>query len=357
MAVSPTTKLWMRHEARPDERRAPIVPADARALVDHGVQVTVEASPTRCFGTAEYADAGCAIRPAGSWTGAGRDHYVVGLKELPREATPLTQRHIYFAHAYKGQIGSRALLARFALGEGSLLDLEHLVDDSGRRLAAFGYWAGYVGAALGVLQLRGQLRGSLQPLSKASLDRALTRGRSADTPRALVIGALGRCGRGARAALHTAGVSPTCWDVAETRSLDRAQLLDHDLLVNAVLTPRPVPPFLTTADVADPARRLRVVADVTCDVTSDCNVLPIYDDATDWERPVRRIRGGERPLDLIAIDNLPSLLPVEASVDFSAQLLAQLLRLGTAAASPWERCLAAFHEACDAAVLELGSPR
>jgi saccharopine dehydrogenase (NAD+, L-lysine-forming) len=356
VAVRTTTKLWMRHEVRRDEHRAVIVPADARALIAHGAEITVEDSPTRCFAAAEYVDAGCAVGPAGSWTGASRDCYVIGLKELPRGAARLTQRHIFFGHAYKGQVGGRELLQRFATAEGSLLDLEHLVDDRGRRLAAFGYWAGYVGAALGVLQLRGRLCAPLRPLSKEALDRALTRTLGADVPRVLVIGALGRCGLGARAALQTAGISPTCWDAADTPSLDRAKLLDHDLLVNAVVTLQPVRPFLTTADVADPVRRLRVIADVTCDVTSDCNVLPIYDDTTDWEQPVRRIRGGEQPLDIIAIDNLPSLLPVEASVDFSAQLLPHLLQLGTAT-SPWLRCLEAFHDACDAAALQMGSPR
>ena len=54
------------------------------------------------------------------------------------------------------------------------------------------------------------------------------------------------------------------------------------------------------------------------------NVLPVYDTTTTWHDPVRRLRE-EPPLDLIAIDNLPSLLPREASTDFSAALLPQLL--------------------------------
>lgn len=74
-------------------------------------------------------------------------------------------------------------------------------------------------------------------------------------------------------------------------------------------------------------------------------MLPIYDTTTDWTHPARRIR--ERPaLDLIAIDNLPSLLPLEASVDFSAALLPQLLEFGVG--GPWGRCLDRFHEACRA---------
>jgi saccharopine dehydrogenase (NAD+, L-lysine-forming) len=336
----------MRSEARPTERRAPIVPDDAGRLTGQGFAVTVEESPQRAFPLADYAAAGCRTAPEGSWVDAATDQYVVGLKELPDLPAALAHRHVYFGHAYKGQQGACQLLRRFAAGGGTLLDLEALVDDDGRRLAAFGFWAGYVGAALAVLQLRGRLAVPLQPLSQAALDSALRGTRDGDPPRVLVIGALGRSGRGARSALAVAGIEPTCWDVDETRNLDRAALLDHDILVNTVLTTSLASPFLSHADLDDPARRLSLVSDVTCDVTSDCNALPIYDSTTSWQQPVRRLRAGPRPLDIIAIDNLPSLLPAEASADFSAQLAPQLMTLGSAAPA-WQRCLRAFHQACN----------
>ncbi|MFI6252321.1 saccharopine dehydrogenase [Streptomyces sp. NPDC051016] len=336
--MSDAPRLWMRHESRSSERRAPLTPEDAAVLVAHGVPVTVEESPQRVFPLGDYRAAGCATAPAGSWTGAPADAYVLGLKELPDAPARLTHRHIFFGHAYKGQSGAAELLGRFAAGGGSLLDLEYLTDEDGRRLAAFGYWAGYVGAALAVLHRRGRLAAPLVPLGRAELDAALRDSRTDDGLRALVTGALGRCGRGARDAFATAGIGPTCWDLAETRDLDRAALLDHDILVNAVLTSRPVPPFLTAGHLDTPGRRLSVVGDVTCDVTSDCNVLPFNDRITTWEQPVRRLPG----LDVIAIDNLPSLLPAEAGRSFSADLLPHLLDLGS---PPWERCLRTFHAA------------
>lgn len=280
--------LWIRHETRSTERRAPLVPADAGRLVEHGVRVTVEESAQRVHPVEEYAAAGCDTAPAGSWTTAPAAAYVLGLKELPDVPLEVTHRHIYFGHAYKGQSGSAELLARFAAGGGALLDLEYLADASGRRLAAFGYWAGYVGAALAVLHSRGRLRTPLVPLAKAELDQALREPSAGEPPTALVIGALGRCGVGATDALRTAGLTPTGWDVEETRELDRSALLDHDLLLNTVLTARPVPPFLRPEDLDDPRRRLRLVCDVTCDVNSGINVLPVYGTVTDWQQPVRR---------------------------------------------------------------------
>lgn len=360
-------RLWMRHEVRSTERRAPIVPEDAARLIDQGIRLTVEESPQRVFPIQEYADAGCRIAPAGGWTQAPGDQIVVGLKELPELPAELANRHVFFGHAYKGQEGAADLLTRFAAGGGALLDIEYLVGDDGRRLAAFGYWAGYVGAALAVLRHRGALSAPLVPRSKDALDEELRRGADADAdrpdgpPRALVIGALGRCGQGARDALAVAGLTPTCWDLAETRDLDRAALLGHDILVNAVLSTRPIPPFLTLADLDDPRRALSVVADVTCDVGSECNVLPIYRQVTSWQEPVERLRAaGHSPgrgpaLDLIAIDNLPSLLPKESSIAFSAELTPHLATLGGDAAA-WQRCLHTFHESCRAADIEAARP-
>ncbi|MET9608544.1 saccharopine dehydrogenase [Streptomyces sp. NPDC006512] len=353
--MSDTIHLWMRHEARLTERRAPLTPEDAGRLVAEGIRITVEESDQRAFPLAAYTAAGCATAPTASWDAeAPDDAYVLGLKELPAgPGTPaLRHRHIYFGHAYKGQSGARELLSRFTAGGGALLDMEYLTDEAGRRVAAFGYWAGYVGAALAVLHHRGTLTTPLRPTDRAALDALLAAGAGTATATgsatALVIGALGRSGRGACDALTRAGLEPTRWDLAETREIDRGALLAHDLMVNTVLTTTPVPPFLTKADLDDPARRLSLVSDVTCDVTSDCNVLPVYDETTTWTEPVRTLRTGPNSLDLIAIDNLPSLLPVEASTAFSAELAPQLLRLAAPADGVWERALHTYRTAVEA---------
>ncbi|MGW3306712.1 saccharopine dehydrogenase [Streptomyces sp. NPDC001073] len=332
-------QLWLRHEVRTTERRTPVVPSDARRLVEHGVTLTVEESPQRIFPIEDYEAIGARVAPAGSWASAPEGTVILGLKELPDDPAELTHRHIFFGHAYKGQPGASDLLGRFAAGGGALLDLEYLVDDKGRRLAAFGFWAGYLGAALAVLQHRGRLVAPLTPTSKEELDSTLQPADGDQEFSALVIGALGRSGRGARVAFSTAGIDPTCWDLAETQNLDRPALLAHDVLVNCVLATTPVPPFLRAPDLDDPTRRLRTVSDVTCDVGSPLNVLPVYDRTTEWDAPVRQLHD-RPPLDLIAIDNLPSLLPKESSTDFSAALLPHLLDFGRAEA--WRRDLDLF---------------
>ncbi|HEV7647698.1 MAG TPA: saccharopine dehydrogenase [Actinophytocola sp.] len=337
------TSVWLRAETRPTERRAPLVPDDARRLVAAGVPVTVEDSPRRCFPIGEYEIAGCDVAEEGAWVGAPTDAIVLGLKELPDSPATLRHTHVFFGHAFKRQPGAARLLRRFRDGGGTLLDLEYLVDAEGRRLAAFGYWAGYLGAALAVLHVSGTLTAPLTGFNRDELDAALARVAGTTGLATLVTGALGRSGRGARDALAVAGVVPTCWDLDETRDLDKGALLAHDVLVNAVLASGPTQPFVDKDDVADPARRLTTIADVSCDVGGAYNVLPIYDSTTSWTQPVRRL-WDIPPLDLIAIDNLPSLLAVEASTDFSAQL-APLLPSTGQQGSAWDAALASFRSA------------
>ncbi len=335
-------RIWLRREDAPNEQRTPLTPTDATALIAEGIAITVEDSELRIFPTEEYAAAGCRIVPGGSWVDAPISEIILGLKEPSLRAWRLAHHHVFFGHAYKGQEGGPTLLQRFAAGGGTLLDLEYLTDDAARRLVAFGFWAGYVGAALAVLHQRGELTAPLRSMTRPELDARL-RGPRTDAS-ALVIGALGRAGRGACAALAVAGVPSTLWDVEETRDLDKSRLLDYDILVNAVFASEPGTPFLTADDLERGGRKLVIVGDVACDVTSACNRVPVNCELTDWVQPVRRLHQGPPPLDIIAIGNLPSLLPRESSTAFSADLRPHLGNLPHGSL-PWIRCQEQFHRA------------
>ena len=341
------THIWVRAEQRPNEERVGLTPEGAAALRAAGLRVTVEQSRVREIGIRGFVQAGCEIAPENSWPEAPQDAIIFGLKELPEDGTALVHRHIMFGHAYKGQPAGRVLLQRFKAGGGVLYDLEYLVDAGGRRVAAFGYWAGYAGAAVALKCWAAQARGGIcGPVAKYPGKAELLADLAADLgdaprPRALVIGALGRVGTGASDLCAAMGVAVTKWDMAETAGGGPfPEVLAHEIFLNCILARPGCPVFVPASALAAP-RALRVIGDIACDPSSDFSPIKVYDRTTDWAAPALRV--AESPaLDVTAIDNLPSLLPREASEDYAAQLLPSLLSLGDLGAGVWGRAKAEF---------------
>jgi saccharopine dehydrogenase (NAD+, L-lysine-forming) len=277
---------------------------------------------------------------------------IFGLKELPDDGTPLRHRHILFGHAFKGQAGAQRLLGRFRAGGGLLYDLEYLTDTTGRRVAAFGYWAGYAGAAVSLLAYAAQFRGTICPpvarfADRAALQTAVAQALGDLRPSVLVVGALGRVGTGASDLCRAVGAQVVGWDIADTaQGGPFPQILASDVFLNCILAMPGCPVFVPKATLTDRNRALRVIGDIACDPTSDFSPIKVYDRATDWAAPVTRV--AQNPvLDVMAIDNLPSLLPLEASQDFAAQLLPHLLSLPAevdtgGAGTVWHRAAQVF---------------
>ncbi|KAE9631114.1 saccharopine dehydrogenase [Parasedimentitalea maritima] len=345
------THLWVRAEQRLNEDRVGLTPKGAKALMDAGIKVTVEESSVRAIPLQGYVDAGCDIAPENSWPQAPADAIIFGLKELPEDGTPLPHRHIMFGHAFKGQHSGKALLDRFKAVGGTLYDLEYLVDEAGRRVAAFGYWAGYAGAAVTLKTWAAQQHGrSCGPVgvypNKDSLLAELSSELDAtksDRPKAIVIGALGRVGTGAADLCEAMGVQVTKWDMTETSSGGPfPEILNHDLFLNCIFA-RPGTPVFVPRDALTTPRKLTAIGDVACDPDSDYNPVPVYDRATTWEEPALRV-ANDPVLDVMAIDNLPSMLPVESSEDYAEQLLPSLLTLVDLDAGVWGRAAMTFAE-------------
>ncbi|EIN13537.1 Formate/glycerate dehydrogenase catalytic domain-like protein [Punctularia strigosozonata HHB-11173 SS5] len=340
----PRQPLWLRCEKKEFERRAALTPTTAKKLIDAGFDIYVERDPQRIFDDEEYEKVGCTLVEHNSWPSAPVTTPIIGLKELPASSDPLPHTHIQFAHCYKNQAGWASVLGRFARGGGTLYDLEFLTDESGRRVAAFGYHAGFAGAAAGALALAaqkgGKKLGRLEPYENEAAMVADVKeklGGSGKGVKALVIGALGRCGRGAVDLLRKVGLDEDDilkWDMAETAKGGPFQeILDVDIFVNCIYLSSPIPPFLTEEFIqaAGPSRRVACVVDVSCDTTNPHNPIPIYSINTTFSEPtVDVLVGGtpaNPPLTVVSIDHLPTLLPREASEQFSSDLLPSLLQL------------------------------
>lgn len=361
--MSPVT-IQLRAESKTAEARAALTPTTAKQLIDAGFTIYVEESSQSVFKSDEYAKIGATIVPFGSWPTAPTDRIIYGLKELPENETfPLVHEHIQFAHCYKDQGGWKDVLKRFPAGKGTLFDLEFLENDQGRRVAAFGFYAGFAGAAFGVLDWAfKQTHSDSEDLPgvqaypneaallvdvKAALAEALAKNGGV-YPTSLVIGALGRCGSGAVDLFKKVGIpdsNVTKWDIQETKKGGPFQeIVDANIFVNCIYLSQPIPPFINDALLNNKNRNLTSIVDVSADTTNPHNPVPVYTIATTFSEPTVLVPTTAGPkLSVCSIDHLPSLLPREASEMFSKDLLPSLLELPNRDTSPvWVKAKALF---------------
>lgn len=329
-------QIWLRAESKPFEKRTPLIPVHAKELVDLGFRVAVEKSNTRIFPDQDYVDNGCELVEAESWRHAPLTAYILGIKELSSHSFPLKHKHIYFAHIYKKQKGSGKLFQAFKDGGGTLYDLEYLIDQKGERIASFGFWSGISGAGLALLSwckkhLKEKSDFTLPYFYPSEEDLITvikdTLKESHRKPSALIIGAKGRCGNGVASLLKKVDIESTLWDKEETNQGGPfREILEYDIMFNCVLLSKKSSPFLTM-DLIKEKRKLSIIGDVSCDYKGAYNPLPLYENLTNFEKPCHRVHEGKDPLDIIAIDHLPSFLPNESSRSFSKQLIPYLCKL------------------------------
>lgn len=332
-----TVHIWLRHETKEKERRTPLTPSAAEKLIKLGAKISVEDDSDRIFSIKSYEDVGCNIKKSGEWKSAPKDAFILGLKEITEEGFNFEHKHIYFAHIYKGQKGSEDILKRYQQGGGQLFDLEYLTDEVGKRIAAFGHWAGFAGAAFALDRFYQKQNKAQQPYQGLNsfesiedlikqIERNQTNAPKKD-PTCIIIGALGRCGRGAAELLEKFGVKITHWDYEETKSGGPfPEILNHDLFINAALITKKIKPFIKESSFSEGNSNLSIIADVSCDPTSELNPIPIYSESTTWDEPflsLENIPG----LEILSVDNLPSTLPKESSEDFCGQLFPHLEEL------------------------------
>ncbi|KAH6996397.1 Saccharopine dehydrogenase [Ilyonectria sp. MPI-CAGE-AT-0026] len=285
----------------------------------------------RIYHDSEFKAVGAEIVPTGSWIDAPVDTVILGLKELPANGSPLPHTYIHFAHCFKKQDGWATEFSRFAKAGGLLYDLEFLADDRGARIAVRLqrglFWCCAVlhpGVPQGAVPAFDSAS-DLVELVRSSITEALPLN-DGEYPRLMIIGALGRCGKGAADCCRAFSN-----DMAETsRGGPFPEIIGVDALLNCVyLGAHRVPPFTTLESLSTPERRLRVICDVSCDPNSENNPLPVYSGYSSFDNPTISASG---PLDgpelrIIAIDHLPTMIAREASDEYAGLLLPSLLQL------------------------------
>ena len=353
------------------ERRAPLVPEHVAELTRRGIAVVVERSPVRIFPDEDYRAAGARIVDDLS-----QCRLVFGVKEIPVERLAPETAYLFFAHVTKGQPANMPMLRRLMELRGTLVEYEKIVDDRGRRLVFFGRHAGLAGMldTLAALGLRLRWEGIDSPFASlayaheysdleaahAELARVADRIRRDGVPAALhplVFGFTGS-GNSSKGAQEIFELLPyeevvpedlpsllgnddlprnILYKVVFTRR-DRfahamAEGLRHlTVLVNGVYWEPGHPRVVGLDDLRalflqEAQPRLRVIGDISCDLDGsiEANVKittpddPVYVYDVGAGEAVLGV-AGRGPV-ILAVDNLPCELPVDASQHFGDALL------------------------------------
>jgi saccharopine dehydrogenase (NAD+, L-lysine forming) len=364
-------KIGLLREGKvPPDARVPLTPRQcAEVKAQFGVEVVVQPSPIRSFADAEYAAEGIALQ-----SDLADCDFILGVKEVPVEWLLPGKTYLFFSHTIKKQEYNRGLLQALLAKNIRMIDYETLTDDRGGRLIAFGYYAGIVGAHNGI-RAYGQRTGAFHlPRMIESRDYATVQAQYAQQhwpPVRVVLTGTGRVSSGAFKTLIDMGfrqVTPIDFLHLEfdepiftqlhahdyvrhrdpRREFDKAHFYRNpeeyvsrfapyyrraDVLINGIFYNQKAPAFFTLAEMAAPDFQIRVVADISCDImphaSVPCTIRPStiaapmfgFDPQTGREIPPFQPNG----VDVMAVDNLPSELPRDASDFFGEQLIRNIL--------------------------------
>ncbi|MEO0733842.1 MAG: NAD(P)-dependent oxidoreductase [Bacteroidota bacterium] len=351
----------------PPDSRVPLTPKQVATLRGRGLDIVVQPSQGRAFTDAEYAELGVPLVEDIS-----DRELLLGIKEVPIDQLIAGKTYCFFAHVAKEQPYNQPLMRALLDKHIIHLDYEYLTDEKGRRLIAFGYWAGMVGAHNAVWTYAQRTGAFSLPRLKDLYDYAEAKSVYAELELPalrVVLTGTGRVGQGAAQVLqdlsfeclspddflsgkgHAVFTQLHVTDYAahpDGREIDKKHFYTHgeeyvsafapyaavaDIFINGIFWDGKAPAFFTRDEMAAPGFRIQVIGDVTCDIAPAASV-PSTLRASTIADPVfgfDPINGTEVPayapqaIDVMSIDNLPSELPRDASEAFGATFIEKIL--------------------------------
>ncbi len=354
----------------PPDKRVPFTPLQAEEIVQRFPHVILlcQSSPVRAFKDQEYAELGIPVVQ----TMADCD-ILMGIKEVQIPDLMANKTYLFFSHTLKKQPHNKKLLQEILKKNIRLIDYETLKDTQGNRLVAFGRFAGIVGAFNGLLTYGKRfnlftLRRAFECFDINDLKLELRNVKL--PPIKIALTGAGRVAKGAMETLDTAGIRKVSPAEYLTRTFDEpvyVQLGSADyhvrtegghfnrdefhkepdkytstfrdftkvtdlLLAGAFWNPK-APVLFTEEEMKSPEFRIRVIADITCDINgsvpSTKRATSIDDPLYDYDPKTGELFPAFSSPDYVtvmAIDNLPCELPRSASEEFGHDLIDRILR-------------------------------
>lgn len=354
----------------PPDMRAPIAPQQCAALmkVHPELDIVAQRSTIRCFSDEAYAVAGVKLVDD-----VNDCNLILGVKEVPMDMLVPASTMMFFSHTIKKQPYNQALLKTIVERNIRLIDYETLTDRVGRRLLGFGRYAGIVGAYNALIALgRRTGRFDLKPAHKCSgiaeMHRELEQVRMSEER--IIVSGGGKVANGVRETLNAAGITEV--SVADFLGKDfdgpvwaNADILDYherdgkpprdfnafvsdsasfdctfrkftkraDVFISAHFWDGKSGRFFTDEDVQAVDFRIRVIADITCDIKGSVPTTLRASTIADPIYGYRRFTGeeaspyAEDSITVMAVDNLPCEIPADASEGFGADLAERIIPL------------------------------
>ena len=357
----------------PPDQRVPLTPAQCAELkrLYPEVELVVEASEVRRITDDEYREEG--IEVVDTLLDAGCD-VLLGVKEVPLDQLIPDTTYLFFSHTYKLQPYNAKLLRTVVDKRIRLIDYELIKRASGKRVIGFGRWAGIVGAYNG-LRAWGLRNGSFalpRAIDCEDMKDMVGHAKAVDLPSdmKIVLTGGGRVGMGAHELLTSLGLREvhadaflkedfneavfTRLDVGQYnarrdgRAFEMGQFIADptefkstfmkyaevaDMYIAGHYWAEGSPFLFTRDDIKQESWRVKVVADVSCDIDGPvaCTIRPStiadplygYDPATEGECAFNDPKG----ITVMAVDNLPCELPRDASHGFGKEMMAHVIPL------------------------------
>ena len=368
--MKPINLALIREDKVPVDRRVPITPEQAATVQQRFPHVTVycQSSPLRCFPDQDYRDAGIEVVDDVSHC-----DILMGVKEVPIPRLIANKTYLFFSHTIKEQPYNRDLLRTILDKNIRLIDYERLTDERGNRVVAFGRFAGIVGAYNG-LYTYGKKFG-LYDIRRAKdcfdmEDMRREFGKIQLPPIKIALTGGGRVASGAVEILEAVGIQPVSSDdylaqtfdqpvftqldvteynqKADGSSFEKQEFYQHperfvpgflpfaratDLFIAGAFWDHRAPVLFHRKDMLEEDFRIKVIADITCDIegsvpsTKQPSTIadPIYDYDAQHDQVVDTPYQNPNYVSVMAVDNLPSELPRDASASFGASLLEHVL--------------------------------
>lgn len=360
----------LRETKAPIDKRVPLTPLHCIAAKSAypQLQFICESSKVRAISDSEYHLAGVELANQ-----TNDCDILMGVKEIKPELLVAGKTYFFFSHTIKKQIYNRNLLKTIIDKKITLVDYECLKDPNGKRIVAFGYYAGLVGA-YNTLRAYG-LKYHLFDLKPAHLCKDLEEmvryfPKIKLPPIKIVVTGGGRVTSGAIRILDDLNISQvTVSDFlnksfsypvyVQLRSEDyhqyrkKNELFDKshfyenpshydsafgpfaavaDLLISCAYWNPSGPRLFSIHDMQQPCFQIKTIGDITCDIDGSIPSTicastidqPFYD-FNPFANKKETLFSNPANITVMAVDNLPSELPRDASLDFGNQLVKHVI--------------------------------